>query len=158
MIHVQLINKVGLFMVFNATFNNISVISWRSISIGGGNRRKPPTCRKSLTNYHIMLYEYTSPWIGFEPTTLVMIGTDCIGNWKSNCHTITTTTAPLIYTIIYDNQLTVELVLSFISLPELPEQGHVSSNYANDFLDLNITLERVWPEPVCSLQINVSLW
>ena len=28
--------------------------------IGGGNRRtrkKPPTCRKSLTNYHIMLYQ-----------------------------------------------------------------------------------------------------
>ena len=39
--------------VFNATFNNISVISWRSVFIGGGNRRirrKPPTCRKSLTN------------------------------------------------------------------------------------------------------------
>ena len=25
-------------MVFNATFNNISVISWRSVFIGGGNR------------------------------------------------------------------------------------------------------------------------
>jgi hypothetical protein len=40
-------------MVFNVTFNNISVISWRSCSdIGGGNRstrRKPLTCRKSLT-------------------------------------------------------------------------------------------------------------
>jgi hypothetical protein len=38
-------------MVFNATFNNISVaVSF----IGGGNqknRRKPPTCRKSLTNF-----------------------------------------------------------------------------------------------------------
>jgi len=56
MIHAKLINTVGWFMVFNATFNNISVISWRSISIGGGNQRKPPTCRKSLTNYHIMLY------------------------------------------------------------------------------------------------------
>ena len=41
-------------MVFNATFNNISVISWRTVLIGGGiriNRRKPPTCRKSLTNF-----------------------------------------------------------------------------------------------------------
>jgi hypothetical protein len=41
-------------MVFNATFNNISVISWRPVFIGGGNRstrRKPPTCRKSLTNF-----------------------------------------------------------------------------------------------------------
>jgi len=42
-------------MVFNATFNNISVIPWRSVllveEIGvPGSRRKPPTCRKSLTN------------------------------------------------------------------------------------------------------------
>jgi hypothetical protein len=32
---------------FNANFNNISVIVVVSF-IGGGNRRKPPTCRKSL--------------------------------------------------------------------------------------------------------------
>ena len=41
-------------MMFNATFNNISVISWRSVlNIGGGNRstrRNPPTCRNSLKN------------------------------------------------------------------------------------------------------------
>jgi len=39
------------FMMFDATFNNISVISWVSF-IDGGNRstqRKPPTCHKSLT-------------------------------------------------------------------------------------------------------------
>jgi hypothetical protein len=34
-------------MVFNTTFNNISAISWRSVLLG----RKPPTCRKSLTNF-----------------------------------------------------------------------------------------------------------
>jgi len=36
------------FMVFNATFNNIFVVRWRSVFIGEGNRstrRKPPTCR-----------------------------------------------------------------------------------------------------------------
>jgi hypothetical protein len=45
-------NMVGdlvWFMVFNATFNNISAISWRSVllveEIG-----VPSTCRKSLTN------------------------------------------------------------------------------------------------------------
>jgi hypothetical protein len=45
--------------------------------------------------YHIMLY--TSPWARFELTTLMVIGTDCIGtcSCKSNYHTITTTTAPL---------------------------------------------------------------
>ena len=76
-------------MVFNATFNNISVISWWSVFISGGNqrtRRKPPTCRKSLTN--LMLYR-----TGFELTTLVVIATDCTGICKSNYHTITTTTA-----------------------------------------------------------------
>jgi hypothetical protein len=34
-------------LVFNATFNNISVISWRKPE----NHRKPSTCRKSLTNF-----------------------------------------------------------------------------------------------------------
>jgi hypothetical protein len=36
-------------MAFNATCNNISVISWWCF-IDGGNKKKPPTCRKSLTN------------------------------------------------------------------------------------------------------------
>ena len=40
--------------------------------------------------YHIMLY--TSPCSRFELTTLVVIGTDCIGSCKSNYHTITATT------------------------------------------------------------------
>jgi len=42
------------FIVFNATFNNISVISWRSVLLveetGVPGSRKPMTCRKSLTN------------------------------------------------------------------------------------------------------------
>jgi len=37
--------------------------------------------------YHVMFIEYTSPWTGFELTTLVVIGTDCIGSCKSNYHT-----------------------------------------------------------------------
>jgi hypothetical protein len=39
--------------------------------------------------------EYTSPWTGFELTTLVVIGNDCndyIGSCKSNYNTITATT------------------------------------------------------------------
>jgi hypothetical protein len=37
-------------MVFNATFNNISVISWQSVLLveeTGVNGEKPLTCRKS---------------------------------------------------------------------------------------------------------------
>jgi hypothetical protein len=52
-------------MAFNTTFNNISVISWQSVFIGGENRsarRKPLTCRKSLTNFiTYSCIEYTSP-------------------------------------------------------------------------------------------------
>jgi hypothetical protein len=39
-------------------------------------------------------FEYTSPWAGFELSTLVVIGTNCIGSCKSNYHTIITTMAP----------------------------------------------------------------
>jgi hypothetical protein len=44
--------------------------------------------------YHIMLYWVHLAWAGFKLTTLVVIGTDCIGSCKSNYHTITTTMAP----------------------------------------------------------------
>ena len=51
-------------MVFNATFNNISVILWLSF-IGGGNQstqRNLLTCRKSLTNFITWCcIKYTSP-------------------------------------------------------------------------------------------------
>jgi hypothetical protein len=44
--------------------------------------------------YHIMLYRLHLAWEGFELTMLVMIGTDCIGSYKSNYYTIMTTTDP----------------------------------------------------------------
>jgi len=34
--------------------------------------------------YHIMLYRVHLALAGFELTTLVVIGTDCIGSYKSN--------------------------------------------------------------------------
>jgi hypothetical protein len=40
-----------------------------------------------------MLYRVNLAWARFEPTTLVVIGTDCIGIYKSNYHMIMTTTA-----------------------------------------------------------------
>ena len=61
------------FMVFNATFNNIWFISWQ------------------VTDklYHMMFYQAYLTWAGFKLTTLVVIGTDCIGSYKSNYNTIT---------------------------------------------------------------------
>jgi hypothetical protein len=65
--------------------------------------------------YHLMLY--TSPWAGVEPTTLVVIGTDCIASCKSNYHTITAMTAPLpfISFIFSSDVLLKSLVLDFFS-------------------------------------------
>ena len=37
---------------------------------------------------------YALPWSRFEPTTSVVIGTDCIGSCISNYHTIVATVAP----------------------------------------------------------------
>ena len=65
--------------------------------IGGGTRsihRKPPTCRVPDKLYCIMLHRVDLAWAGFELTTLVVIGTDCIGSCKSNYHTITDTMTP----------------------------------------------------------------
>jgi hypothetical protein len=47
---------------------------------------------KSLPNIIIKCCsEYTTLWVGFELTILVVIGIDCMVSCKSNYHTITTT-------------------------------------------------------------------
>ena len=40
--------------------------------------------------YHIILYQVHLAWVGFELTTLVVIGTDFTDSCKSNYHTICT--------------------------------------------------------------------
>jgi len=58
--------------MFNATFNNISVISWRSVLLveeTGENHR--PTARHYHKLHHIMLYRGHLTCTGFDLTTLI---------------------------------------------------------------------------------------
>jgi hypothetical protein len=93
-----IIKELGvIIMVFNATFNNISVISWRSFllveesGVHGENNRLATSHWKKL--YHIMFYWVHLAWAGFKLTPSVVIGIDCKGSYKSNYHTVITTTA-----------------------------------------------------------------
>jgi len=65
--------------------------------IGGGNRstrRKPQTCHKSLPTLSHNVVSSTLRLSGNR--TLVMLSTDCIDSCKSNYHTMTVTTTPLV--------------------------------------------------------------
>ena len=64
--------------------------------IGGGNQRKPQTCRN---HRHTLSHNDVISTLPSEPnlnSTLVMIGTDCTGYCKSNYYTIMTMMAPKI--------------------------------------------------------------
>ena len=83
--------RVGMsFIVKNL---NIQFISWQSVllmeetGVPGENHWPAVSYRHELC--HVMLYLVHLTSFGFEFTTmLVVIGTDCIGSYKSNYHSI----------------------------------------------------------------------
>jgi hypothetical protein len=69
-------------LVLNATLNNISVMSWRSVLLveETGENHRPATSDWQTLSHNVV--SSTSPWAWFKLTRLVVIGTDCIGSCK----------------------------------------------------------------------------
>jgi hypothetical protein len=49
--------------VFNATFSNISAISWRPVEEAGSTRREPPTMGKQLVSFITCGCESSAPFL-----------------------------------------------------------------------------------------------
>ena len=76
-----------IFMVFGTTFNNISVISWRSILMveeteGPGENHRP-AANNWQTLSHNVVSEYISTWAGFVLITLVLLAFEPPYPWFS---------------------------------------------------------------------------
>ena len=109
-------------MVFNATFNNISVISWTSVLLVEETKVPRESHWPAASHWQTLLHNVVSstPRLsgvqtdnvsgeGYVRHSLILsdkhlsaskdkntalIGIDCIGSYKSDYHMITTTTAP----------------------------------------------------------------
>ena len=86
-------------MALNTTFNNISVILWLSVLLveetAVPDKNYRPVASHGQTSSHNVVSSTPCNEEDLDLTTLILvvIGTDCTGNCKSNYHTNTTMTA-----------------------------------------------------------------
>jgi hypothetical protein len=84
-------------MVFNATFNNISAISWQSVLLVEETRVPEENHRSATSQWQTLSHNVvssTSLPSGILTHNVMVIDTDCKGSHKSNYHTIMITTTP----------------------------------------------------------------
>jgi len=135
---------------FQHYFSYIVALSF----IGGGNH--VPTASCWLTLSHNVVSSTPRLSGGFELTTLVMIGTDCIGSYKSNYHTTTTAPNPFetfvvrwwIYLLFY--WLNVSIMIFCLILSFLFTEICMKTNYYYYYLWRNDNRQLFLVGPCCS--------
>ena len=81
---------------------NISVISWRSLLLAEeagvpGETHRPAASQCQTISHNVVSSTPRHEWASNSTTTLVVVGTDCVGSCKSNYHTITTMMIPQLH-------------------------------------------------------------
>ena len=122
---------------------------------GGGNQKKPLTCRKSVMNYHIMLYPVHLVWAGFQLTTLVVIRTDCIDSCKSNYHTITTALLVLVFNAPFNNIWVIFWWSDLLMEKNIQNCLKPQTNIMT-WNSIKYTLQCVWIKLTTSVVINIG--
>ena len=98
------------FMVFNATFNNISVISWWSVLLVEETGVHGENHWPVASHWQTLSHNVVSSTLRHErgSNSLVVIGTDCFGSCTSNYHTSMTTTAIVLFMLDINSNMQIK--------------------------------------------------